>query len=104
MKLAELLINSKTAHTVTGNTDIDISDITFDSRKASEGVMFFCHVGSAGDGHDYAKSAYEKGCRVFAISKDIELPQDAVKVHFENMYGFWNILPHDTAEKTQRTS
>lgn len=84
MKLAELLINSKTAHTVTGNTDIDISDITFDSRKATEGVMFFCLVGSAGDGHDYAKSAYEKGCRVFAISKDIELPQDAVKVHFEN--------------------
>lgn len=84
MKLSELLIESKIEYKLTGNADAEISDITFDSRKAGEGVMFFCLVGAAADGHDYAMAAYENGCRVFAVSKDITLPCDAVTVRFDN--------------------
>ena len=84
MKLSELLTNSKTEYTVIGNTDIEVSDITFDSRRAVGGTMFFCLVGSASDGHNYAKSAYDSGCRVFAVSRELELPSDAVVVRFEN--------------------
>ncbi len=84
MKLSELLKNSKTEYVIKGNPDIEITDITFDSRKAKDGVMFFCLVGALADGHDYARSAYDGGCRVFAVSKDIELPADAVCIKFEN--------------------
>ncbi len=84
MILSELLTDSKIEYKIFGNADIDVSDITFDSRKAKDGVMFFCLIGSASDGHDYAMSAYHNGCRIFAVSKDIELPCDAVIVRFEN--------------------
>ncbi len=84
MILSELLTDSKIEYKIFGNADIEVSDITFDSRKAKDGVMFFCLIGSASDGHDYAMSAYNNGCRIFAVSKDTELPCDAVIVRFEN--------------------
>lgn len=84
MILSDLLKNSKTEYTLKGNPDAEILDIVYDSRKATKGTMFFCLVGSASDGHDYALSAYENGCRVFAISKDIDLPDDVTIVFFEN--------------------
>ncbi len=84
MILSELLINSKIEYKISGNADIEVCDITFDSREAKDGVMFFCLIGSTSDGHDFAKNAYDNGCRVFALSRDIELPFDAVIVRFEN--------------------
>ena len=84
MKLSDLLNDSKIEYTLKGNSGIDVADITFDSRKAAKGTMFFCLVGSASDGHEYALSAYENGCRVFAVSRDVSLPEDATVVYFEN--------------------
>ena len=94
MKLSELLIDSKTEYEIKGNADIEISDITFDSRKAKDGVMFFCLIGAAVDGHDYAMSAYDNGCRVFAVCKGITLPSDTVVVKFENTR---SAMPHVAA-------
>ena len=94
MKLSELLNDSKIQYEITGNADIEISDITFDSRKAENEVMFFCLVGAKVDGHDFALSAYQNGCRVFAVSKDIALPGDAVCVKFENTR---QAMPHVAA-------
>ena len=55
-----------------------ISDIVYDSRKAKAGVIFVCIVGAVADGHKYARSAYDKGARVFVCEKPLELPSDAL--------------------------
>ena len=61
-----------------------ISDIVYDSRKAADGVIFVCIVGAVADGHKYARSAYDKGARVFVCEKPIELPSDALVFQVAN--------------------
>ena len=61
-----------------------ISDIVYDSRKATNGAIFVCIVGAVADGHKYAKSAYDKGARVFVCEKPLELPSDALIFQVEN--------------------
>lgn len=85
MKLSQLLANSNVDYRITSRqNDSEISSITFDSRKATHGAMFFCLIGSLSDGHSYASNAYKNGCRVFAVSKFTELPEDAIVVEFTN--------------------
>ena len=61
-----------------------ISDIVYDSRKAADGVIFVCIVGAVADGHQYARSAYDKGARVFVCEKPLDLPADAIVFQVEN--------------------
>lgn len=84
MILSELLKNIGIENKICGDTGCQINDICFDSRAAKDGSFFFCLVGAASDGHLYVKSAYDNGCRIFAIERDIELPEDAVRVYFDN--------------------
>lgn len=58
--------------------DCNITDITFDSRKAKEGSLFVCLVGFNSDGHNYARSAYENGCRAFLCEWKIDVPNDCM--------------------------
>lgn len=60
--------------------DTEIADIVYDSRRASFGTMFVCLVGAVSDGHNYALSAYDMGCRVFMVQRELELPEDALQV------------------------
>lgn len=46
---------------VSGNTDIEIKGIAYDSRKVEEGFLFVAIKGFETDGHKYIKSAIEKG-------------------------------------------
>ena len=64
--------------------DVDVERIEYNSRKAEAGCLFVCLVGAKADGHRYAASAYENGCRIFLVSRAIELPEDAVVVWVEN--------------------
>lgn len=58
----------------------DISDIVYDSRKAIETTMFFCLRGARFDGHKYAHSAYDNGCRCFVVEEKLCLNNDAVQI------------------------
>ena len=51
----------------TGASDAEISAITYDSRKAGPGALFVCLVGAWMDGHTFARSAYDQGCRAFLV-------------------------------------
>ena len=62
MKIKEILANCNLLE-IKGDKDIDILDITFDSRKVSEGSLFFAVRGSQVDGHDYIEKAIEKGAK-----------------------------------------
>jgi UDP-N-acetylmuramoyl-L-alanyl-D-glutamate--2,6-diaminopimelate ligase len=60
IKLADILKGLKIEE-VRGNTNISLSDITFDSRKASPGVLFVAVRGTKTDGHDYISPALAAG-------------------------------------------
>lgn len=59
---------------------VNIDDIVYDSRKASVGTLFVCLCGARFDGHEYALSAYENGCRCFMVERLLDLPCDAIQV------------------------
>lgn len=75
MKLNELFDNQP---------DIEISSVVIDSRKVTPGSMFFCIVGTAADGHEYAASAAEKGASVIVCSKDIPQAEGVIYIKVEN--------------------
>ncbi|MBR3767849.1 MAG: UDP-N-acetylmuramoyl-L-alanyl-D-glutamate--2,6-diaminopimelate ligase [Clostridia bacterium] len=64
--------------------DVEIDDIVYSSRNAAEGTMFVALVGAFSDGHDYAESAYLLGARVFLLSKEVSLPEDALCIYVDN--------------------
>lgn len=64
--------------------DPDISDIVYDSRKAERGKLFVAIPGEAVDGHKFAPSAYGLGCRVFAVERYLDLPQDALQIKVQS--------------------
>ncbi len=69
MKLQDL-ISVLTPISVVGNTDVEITNIQFDSRKVTAGSLFVATVGTAVDGHDFIPKAIEAG----AIALLVETP------------------------------
>lgn len=70
MKLSELLKDVKYKSAV-GDLNVDIKDITIDSRKVKNGTLFFCIRGFNTDGHDYAVSAVDKGAAAIVCEREI---------------------------------
>lgn len=55
-----------------GSTAAEFSEITTDSRKAAEGVLFIPLVGDKFDGHEFIPAAFEMGASVVLTHRDIE--------------------------------
>ncbi len=51
----------------------EITAITNDSRKITDGCLFFCIVGARSDGHDYALQALRSGARALVVQKSLDL-------------------------------
>lgn len=69
MKLYELLENN--AETRIGDTEI--SSVTDDTRKVTEGSLFVCVRGGSFDGHDAAAEMLEKGAAAVVCERDLGL-------------------------------
>jgi UDP-N-acetylmuramoyl-L-alanyl-D-glutamate--2,6-diaminopimelate ligase len=74
MKLTDILAGID-GLTITGNSNIEVSGIAFDSRKVKPGTLFVASAGTHADGHQYIPSALEKGavavlCAVLPVSPD----------------------------------
>ena len=68
MKLKDILTNCNLLEIV-GEKDVDVVDISFDSRKVGQGTLFFAVKGTQVDGHDYISNAIEKGASVIVCEK-----------------------------------
>lgn len=60
MLLSDILYNISLI-TVSGKTDIEIEQITFDSRQVNKGTLFVAVPGTQSDGHDYIETAINAG-------------------------------------------
>ena len=61
MMTLDKLIQNIPVISIEGRTDIAIRGISFDSRQVEKGYLFAACTGTSVDGHNYIKSAIEKG-------------------------------------------
>ena len=66
MNLQEILYKVNITKVV-GNTNIEISNIAFDSRKTKDFYLFVAIRGTVSDGHDYIDSTIEKGAVAIVV-------------------------------------
>ena len=57
-----------------GTVDVEVTDIVNDSRKVTEGALFFCIRGAVTDGHKYAAEVAAKGAGVLVVEEPVEVP------------------------------
>lgn len=65
-------------------SDIEVSDIVYDSRKVKENVMFVCLRGVRFDAHSYAENAYKDGCRCLMVEEKVNVPDDCIQILVKN--------------------
>lgn len=70
--------------------NLQIKNVTIDSRQKLENSLFFAIIGENNDGHDFLKNTQENGCQVAIISNKENLPSNLnyilVKDTFEALY------------------
>ena len=71
MKLKDLIQNLPCT-LLSGSYDVEISDITYDSRKVKSGSLFLCIDGVVTDGHRYIAGAVAAGAVAIVVQKDVE--------------------------------
>ncbi len=65
MKIKDLLERSGVQLLSGGCGEEEITALTYDSRKAQTGSLFFCLRGARSNGRGLAPAAYAQGCRCF---------------------------------------
>ena len=74
MKLTNLL--EKLEYKVLqGSVDIQITELTNDSRKAKEGCVFVCISGAVVDGHDFIEAVASQGAAAVIVEKEVQAPE-----------------------------
>lgn len=63
-----------------GTVDTEVTALINDSRKVSEGSLFFCIPGAKRDGHDFAQEVCGKGAKVLVVSKPVEVDKDVTVI------------------------
>ena len=77
MKIKDLLERSGVQLLSGGCGEEEITALTYDSRKAQTGSLFFCLRGARSNGEDFAPAAYAQGCRCFVSEGTLDVPEDA---------------------------
>jgi len=75
-----------------GNLDQDVNGLTYDSRTASAGQVFFAVPGEQADGHDFIGAAVKRGATTFVYSQKGNWPQTTASVRVKDVrraMGLW---------------
>ncbi len=73
MRLSKLL-ERVTCTILQGPQDREVHAVVNDSRKVTEGDLFFCIRGAVTDGHKYVPDVLEKGAGVLVVEEPVEAP------------------------------
>ena len=85
MKLTKLL--ERLEYTcLQGEIDKEISGIVNDSRKVTEGSLFFCIKGAVSDGHTYASDVAQKGAAAIIVQEPVEVPESVTVILYDSFY------------------
>ncbi|MBC7332937.1 MAG: UDP-N-acetylmuramoyl-L-alanyl-D-glutamate--2,6-diaminopimelate ligase [Actinobacteria bacterium] len=83
MKIAELIKGLKLKE-ISGYVDLEIRDISIDSRKVSRDCLFVAIPGFKYDGHGFVEEAIKKGAICVVTQKKMKLPQGVTQIIVEN--------------------
>lgn len=75
MKLSEIL---RGIEVLGSYNDVEVADITQDSRLVKEGSLFVCVKGSVFDGHTVAKEMLDNGAAAVVVERDLGLDNQIV--------------------------
>ena len=70
---------------LTGDSHVDVSDITHDSRRVSRGALFCCIRGRAHDGHDHAAAAVSGGAVALLVDRLVTVTDPVTQVRVERV-------------------
>ncbi|MGN0154870.1 MAG: UDP-N-acetylmuramoyl-L-alanyl-D-glutamate--2,6-diaminopimelate ligase [Lachnospiraceae bacterium] len=56
-----------------GSLETEVTSVENDSRKVTEGALFFCIAGAVFDGHQYAEQVADKKASVLVVEKEVEI-------------------------------
>lgn len=88
MERLEKLLERLDYTVVQGSTDIEITDLVYDSRKVKPGCLFVCIKGTAVDGHTFAGEVAKKGAAAILVQEDVEVPPNVTVVKVaDSRYG-----------------
>jgi UDP-N-acetylmuramoyl-L-alanyl-D-glutamate--2,6-diaminopimelate ligase len=79
VKLEEL-IQGQAVEAVSGDRQVEVSGLAYDSRKVAAGTLFFCVPGGRADGHDFAATALAAGAGALVVERPLELAATQVLV------------------------
>lgn len=83
MKLTKLLKNIN--YTILkGNINININDISYDSRSIKKDVAFICLIGIDTDGHNYIEQAIKNGSNCIIVCKDVTIDADVTIIKIKD--------------------
>ncbi|NPV79852.1 MAG: UDP-N-acetylmuramoyl-L-alanyl-D-glutamate--2,6-diaminopimelate ligase [Firmicutes bacterium] len=77
--LHEILGNADVVH-VSGDKDVPIQGITYDSRRVEQGYLFVAIPGEKRDGHDFVDQAVGRGAVAVAVQRDVSVPESVTVV------------------------
>lgn len=66
------ILNGVSYEIISGNIDLDIKKIQYDSRKLKNNDLFVCIEGYNTDGHKYISNAIKSGVKAIICTKDLE--------------------------------
>lgn len=67
-----------------GEVHISVTDLVYDSRKATKDCVFVCIAGAVSDGHDYVEEVIDKGAAAIITDRDIILPQQGTVIRVKD--------------------
>lgn len=83
MKLIDILKNVP-HECLQGRTEIEITDIVYDSRKVVKGCVFFCLKGANVDGHRFIADAAKKGAAAILLEDCKDAPENVTVIKVQN--------------------
>ena len=83
MKLTKLL-ERLDYEVLQGSDEIEITELTNDSRNVKEGSIFVCITGAVRDGHDFVQEVVEKGATAVIVEKEVKAPEHVNVIKVED--------------------
>lgn len=63
-----------------GSLDVEVRDISNDSRTVQEGSLFICIRGAVSDGHTYIPQVVEQGAKVLVVEESVSVPENVTVI------------------------
>lgn len=67
-----------------GDAHTPVTELIYDSRKATKDCVFVCISGAVSDGHNYISDVIEKGAAAIIVEKNVSVESDVIVIQVEN--------------------